>query len=228
MAVIYLVRHGQASWGKSDYDQLSSTGIAQSKHLGGILMKRIGRPDLVIAGAMQRHKQTAEHVLTHMGISAKWRTDPGWNEYDHQELIVRMNPKYKSRAYMLMDLARTLKPKETFQSFFEQALDRWVSGVHDDEYRESWPMFRQRVDESLNSILNQPAESTLVFTSGGAISATVKRLWNMPDSEWRKLNRVVTNASLTKIVVGRRGMHLSTFNDHGHFEGEHSRLLTYR
>lgn len=228
MAVIYLVRHGQASWGKSDYDQLSVTGIAQSKHLGGILMKRIGRPDLVIAGTMRRHKQTAEHVLTHMGISAKWQTDPGWNEYDHQELIVRMNPKYKSRTYMLMDLARTLKPKDAFQSFFEQALDRWVSGGHDAEYRESWPLFRQRIDESLNSILTQQADNTLVFTSGGAISATVRRLWNMPDSEWSKLNRVVANASLTKIVVGRRGMHLSTFNDHGHFEGEHSRLLTYR
>lgn len=228
MAVIYLVRHGQASWKKNDYDQLSSTGIAQSKHLGGVLIKRVGRPDLVIAGAMRRHKQTAEHVLTYMGVSAQWRTDPGWNEYDHQDLIVRMNPKYKSRAYMMMDLARTLKPKEAFQAFFEQALERWACGVHDDEYRESWPAFRQRVDDSLNSVLNHQADSTLVFTSGGVICATVKRLWNMPDSEWRKLNRVVVNASLTKIVIGRRGMHLSTFNDHGHFEGEHQRLLTYR
>lgn len=228
MAVIYLIRHGQASWGKADYDDLSATGIAQSQHLGGVLLKRIGRPDMIVAGNMRRHKQTAEHVLTHMGLSAEWRIDPGWNEYDHQELIIRQNPKYKSRAYMMADLARTLKPKEAFQSFFEKALDRWVSGVHDDEYRESWPMFRRRIDDSLNSIVNDQADSAMVFTSGGAISATVKRLWNMPDSEWRKLNRVVTNASVTKIVVGRRGMHLSTFNDHGHFEGEHRRLLTYR
>lgn len=228
MAVIYLIRHGQASWGKADYDDLSATGIAQSQHLGSVLLKRVGRPDMIVAGNMRRHKQTAEHVLTHMGLSAEWHTDPGWNEYDHQELIIRQNPKYKSRTYMMADMARTLKPKEAFQSFFEQALDRWVSGVHDHEYKESWPMFRQRVDDSLNSIVNYQVDSAMVFTSGGAISATVKRLWNMPDGEWRKLNRVVANASVTKIVVGRRGMHLSTFNDHGHFEGEHRRLLTYR
>lgn len=228
MPVIYLVRHGQASWGKADYDELSSNGIAQAQHLGGMLIKRIGRPDRVICGDMRRHQQTAEHALTHMGLSAEWSIDPRWNEYDHQELIIRHNPKYRNRAYMLADLARTLKPKEAFQEVFEQALDRWVSGVYDHEYRESWSAFRQRIDDGLNSAVNNDASTTMIFTSGGAISATVRRLWNMPDSEWRKLNRVIANASLTKIVVGRRGMHLSTFNDHGHFEGEHRHLLSYR
>ena len=54
MAVIYLIRHGQASWGKADYDDLSATGIAQSQHLGSVLLKRIGRPDM-----MQREDYTA-------------------------------------------------------------------------------------------------------------------------------------------------------------------------
>lgn len=228
MAVIYLVRHGQASWGKADYDDLSSQGIAQAQHLGGQLIKRIGRPDRVICGDMRRHQQTAEHALTHMGLSAEWLTDPRWNEYDHQELIIRLNPKYRNRAYMLADMARTLKPKEAFQQFFEQALDRWVSGAHDDDYQESWRAFCERVDDGLNGAVNSGGGTTLIFTSGGAISATVRRLWNMPDSEWRKINRVIANASLTKIVIGRSGLNLSTFNDHGHFEGEHRHLLSYR
>ena len=34
MGTIYLVRHGQASFGSDDYDQLSPLGEEQSWHLG--------------------------------------------------------------------------------------------------------------------------------------------------------------------------------------------------
>ena len=34
MTTIYLVRHGQASFGKSNYDELSENGEAQAKLLG--------------------------------------------------------------------------------------------------------------------------------------------------------------------------------------------------
>ena len=34
MPVIYLIRHGQASFGKEDYDQLSEPGWEQSRKIG--------------------------------------------------------------------------------------------------------------------------------------------------------------------------------------------------
>lgn len=229
MAAIYLIRHGQASWGKRDYDVLSDQGIAQASVLGKALAKRIGTPDKVIVGSMQRHRQTAEHTLQAMGTNIKWQEDKRWDEYDHQELITRHKPLYKSRVLMFADLARTLRPKEAFQEIFEKALQRWVNQQHDHEYRESWGDFMQRVNAGLTELAANPDnKTTLVFTSGGAISATVKTLWDMPDQEWMRLNRIITNASITKIVVGKRGLHLSTFNEHAHFEGEQRELLSYR
>ncbi len=228
MAAIYLIRHGQASWGKRDYDALSDQGVTQAMLLGSALAQRIDGPAHVIVGGMRRHRQTAERALKAMGIPRQWQEDVRWNEYDHQELIVKHKPLYKSRTLMLADLARTLRPKEAFQEIFEQALHRWVDRQYDHDYQESWPAFMQRVQQGLEAIAQSGHKNTLVFTSGGAISAVVKQLWNMPDSEWMRLNRVIANASITKVVVGKRGMHLSTFNEHPHFEGEQRDLLTYR
>ncbi|MEQ9737575.1 MAG: phosphoglycerate mutase family protein, partial [Algiphilus sp.] len=59
MGAIYLIRHGQASFGKADYDQLSSTGMQQASRLGEALSMRLPHPDVVVAGAMLRHQQTA-------------------------------------------------------------------------------------------------------------------------------------------------------------------------
>lgn len=229
MGAIYLVRHGQASFNKRDYDQLSPQGIEQSELLGLALKARIGAPDRVICGAMKRHRQTAQYSLAQMGLGNAWDTDERWNEYDHEELIVRHKPLYANRAIMLADLARTLKPREAFQAMFEEALDRWVGGDFDHEYREPWSAFRGRIHAALDDIVvNGRSTTTLVYTSGGAISAVVQRLWTLPEREWRKLNRVIANATVTKVVFGSRGAFLSTFNEHSHFEGEQQHLLTYR
>jgi len=251
MAAIYLIRHGQASWGKRDYDALSDQGIEQAKILGEALAQRIGSPDAVFCGGMRRHRQTAQYALTTMlgkriaeqpkGNNEYWREDSRWDEYDHQELIVRHKPLYKSHVVMLADLARTLRPREAFQEMFEHALNRWVDQLHDHEYKESWSGFTRRVNDGLADVAaasyaidsnadktEKKIDNTLVFTSGGAISAVVKSLWNMPDSEWMRLNRVIANASITKVVVGKRGLSLSTFNEHAHFEGAQRNMLSYR
>jgi len=39
-------------------------------------------------------------------------------------------------------------------------------------------------------------------------------------------NHVVVNAAITKVVSGRRGVSLISFNEHGHLEPD--QLVTYR
>jgi broad specificity phosphatase PhoE len=104
---------------------------------------------------------------------------------------------------------------------------RWISGQHDGQYAESWPDFNKRVDAALQTALERRCE-TVVFTSGGTISVIARLLWQIPDTSWPQVNRVIANASITKLVIGRSGLHLSTFNDHSPFEGSSRHLLTYR
>ena len=59
MTAIYLIRHGQASFGKAEYDCLSELGQKQATHLGASLKARAILFDKVIIGGMQRHQQTA-------------------------------------------------------------------------------------------------------------------------------------------------------------------------
>ena len=67
MSSILLVRHGQASFGAADYDDLSPTGHEQSRVLGAALAARGVGADLVVAGEMRRHAQTAASLLDGAG-----------------------------------------------------------------------------------------------------------------------------------------------------------------
>jgi hypothetical protein len=45
---------------------------------------------------------------------------------------------------------------------------------------------------------------------------------------WSRLSKVVVNSSVTKVLDGRRGTSLISFNDHSHLEAAGPELLSYR
>lgn len=230
MGAIYLVRHGQASFGKADYDKLSETGVEQALVLGKALRARVTQLDGAYAGAMHRHRQTAEHCLSTFGQPAELRINAGFNEFDHEEVVQRFKPAYANRLFMMADLARTLNPRRAFQQVFEQAVARWLGGEFDHEYAESWPAFQSRCVQALNDTVRElgPSKTALVFTSGGTITAICQHLLKIPDEHAFRLNHTLANAGVSKVIYGDRGVYLSTVNEHAHFEGVHRELITYR
>ena len=62
MGTLYLVRHGQASFGAADYDQLSDLGRRQSERLGRYWRERGITFDAVLTGTLRRHAQTWEGI----------------------------------------------------------------------------------------------------------------------------------------------------------------------
>ena len=230
MSVLLLVRHGQASWGAEDYDVLSERGERQSRILGEALAARGFRPDLVVQGSMRRHRQTAEAVSAGAGWDVPPVVDEGWDEFDHQQMLA-LHPTGVGEDEELT-AAR-------FQEWFEQATARWTEGRHAEEYDESFAAFGRRVEAALARTVERlgPRESGVVFTSGGPVSWVAAHLLTRAPSSarpsgdagaevWQRLNPVVVNASVTKLVVGRRGTTLVSFNDHAHLEA--AGLVTYR
>ncbi|MCW2781271.1 MAG: hypothetical protein JWR35_1720 [Marmoricola sp.] len=221
MGQLLLVRHGQASWGADDYDVLSSTGHEQSAVLGKALAARGILPDRIVHGTMRRHRETAESAgLVSAGVGQAV-VDPGWDEFDHVGMLAAHPADFEGR-----------KPsKAEFQEWFEAATDRWTSGVHAD-YAESFAAFTVRVDDALRRTAEATGSgTTIVFSSGGPISwATASLLADLPGGAtalWRKLNPVCVNSGVTRIVTGRRGLTLVSFNEHAHLDGR-PELLTYR
>ena len=71
MGNLYLVRHGQASFGKADYDNLSDLGRQQSLRLGQYFEHRRLAFDMVIMGSLRRHTQTWEAIAQGAGFDLK-------------------------------------------------------------------------------------------------------------------------------------------------------------
>lgn len=230
MSAIYLIRHGQASFGRSDYDKLSELGQQQATRLGEALRSRVPRVNTAITGDMRRHKQTAEACLRAMQLELKPSVDAGFNEFDHDELIVRYRPRYQNKLILGAELASTLRPKQAFQEMFAEAVARWLSAAHDSEYTESWSMFQARAFSALErlSASLESKQTAFVFTSAGTITAIFQRLLSIPQRDAFTMNWTMVNCGITKVIVGSRGMHLSSLNDHGHFEADAKRWITYR
>jgi broad specificity phosphatase PhoE len=230
MGAIYLIRHGQASFGSANYDQLSDLGHTQARVLGESLKIRVPQVDRVVTGTMQRHQATASSCLEAMGLSVPMAEHVGFNEFDHEQVIHRAEPRYVDNLVMMGEMAATGDPRRAFQSFFRTAVGRWVAGQHDDEYTESWRVFQQRCHAAMDDIIAQtgPSGTSLVFTSGGFISAICQRMLGIPDEHAFTINWTLVNAGVSKLVLGKQGAHLITINEHSHFEGPHAKLVTYR
>jgi broad specificity phosphatase PhoE len=90
MGTLYLVRHGQASLGASDYDQLSPLGQRQCQLLGEYWRSQGMRFDAVLCGGLKRHAQSLAAIGVGLGQAGDLPTTqirPGLNEYDSEALI---------------------------------------------------------------------------------------------------------------------------------------------
>nr|MBP8928961.1 histidine phosphatase family protein [Ottowia sp.] len=95
MGTLYLVRHGQASFGADDYDQLSDLGRRQSVRLGQYLRERYGdglRFNAVLTGTLRRQIGTWQGIAEGGGFDAPHVSWPGLNEYDSHAVISAIHP----------------------------------------------------------------------------------------------------------------------------------------
>lgn len=229
MSVLYLIRHGQASFGASDYDALSELGHRQSEVVGEALKARGVVSAYVVCGSMKRHQETASGCLGRLGLPLAWDEDPAWNEYDHEAILTALDPRFATRSGLAQSFAGEKDPRKAFQLVFERALTRWMSGEHSD-YSESWTQFCERVTAGLERVvarLNR-GETALAFTSGGPIGAIAKVLFQLSDAGAAGVSTTLTNASLTKLLKGSQGLRLSSLNEHGHLETAERDLISYR
>ena len=230
MGALYLIRHGQASFGSQNYDALSALGHQQGHVVGQALKARGVVPEVVVAGTMQRHQETARAALSAMALDVPMQVLAGVNEFDHENVIEVAQPRYADKALMMSEMAASGDPRRAFQTFFQDAVSRWVGGNHDAEYAEPWSVFKLRSVSALEDLIKlTPAKGqAVVFTSGGFISVICAHLLGLHDTQAFTINWTLANAGITKILVGRDGLHLVSINEHAHVEGANPSLLSYR
>ncbi|MCD4532999.1 histidine phosphatase family protein [Nocardioides sp. cx-169] len=209
MGTILLVRHGQAMTGAADYDLLSPLGEQQAGLVGSELDRRGTRPTRILSGTLRRQRQTAEGASLACGWGPAVESEPDWNEFDHSDVLeVAGHPGSPLDAALR---ERAVSPLDT-------AIPRWSSGLHDYAYAEPFTDFTTRVQRGLRRLAADlgAGETAVVFTSAGVIAWIAAALTSGGEPQWRALNRVVVNSSISKVVVGRRGTTLISYNEHAH------------
>jgi broad specificity phosphatase PhoE len=231
MAVIYLIRHGQASFGQDDYDCLSEQGTLQATHLGNSLAKRQITFDKVIIGGMLRHRQTADNCLQamqHSGTAAV--ADDAWNEYDHQNILAQLDPQFASPQGLRHYVSKQDNPHLALDKIIGKAFTRWVGSENDQDYAESWTAYQDRIHSALTRLIKKSddVKSIAVFSSGGPIALLSQQVLGVPAKNLMKLNWTLVNCGVTKLLSSRRGLTLSSLNEHTVFEGEFQNLISYK
>ncbi len=256
MAEIFLVRHGQASFGSEDYDQLSRLGVEQCRILG----QRKSSPNttagwkapVLVRGAMLRHQQSMQAFFDgYNGEQAEVRPSaeglddtgvgadlndielPELNEFDHEDVLHCAFPEYRDRATLVSTLAKEAKPKKAFHRLFQTSVTRWISGEYDKEYSESWPEFQLRVRQGLDRlremtrVIDHRQRPLVVFTSGGPISVILQEVLGLSDASAFAINENLANSGVTRLLTTDHKISASYINNFSHLE-DIPKLISYR
>ncbi|MCY1267022.1 Histidine phosphatase superfamily [compost metagenome] len=236
MGSIYLIRHGQASFGSSNYDQLSPTGVRQAEILGTHLASLGIQFDRCISGDLQRQRHTAEAALGRIaeaGIAIpQLEVDSAFNEFDADAVIRAHLPDLLDAEPQALHIMRNAaEHRAEFQRLFSLVVSRWISGEHEKDGLVSWQHFLEGVQDGLQRVLEQASgrEKIGIFTSGGTITAMLQLVTRVPPLNAFELNWQIVNTSLSRLKFRGDELALASFNSHVHLELLKSpELITYR
>jgi broad specificity phosphatase PhoE len=212
MGTLYLVRHGQASFGADDYDQLSDLGRRQSLRLGEYFAQKGVRFDGLIAGTLRRHKQTMAAILEGMNHAGEHLDWDGLNEYDSAAVIAAIHPHA---------LEKPDSPERYRHHFrlLRDGLAQWMAGVVSPRGMPSYTDFSAGVAGALDHVrANHYGQSVLVVTSGGPISTAVGLVLGTSPETTIELNMRIRNTAITEFAFNPKRHMLVSYNAIPHLE----------
>ena len=227
MATLYLVRHGQASLGAADYDQLSPLGERQCLRLGGYFDARGRRFGLVLRGTLRRHEQSLAAIAQGLGDGAELPAAlvmPGLNEYDSRAVVQAVHPQ---------PLGPILTPEDRRRHFrlLRQGLAAWIDGATQPAGMPSHADFAAGVRAALDHVREHAATAdgdVLLVSSGGPIATAVAQVLGMPALGAIELNLQLRNTAITEFDVYPRRHALKSFNHLPHLDdAEAADWITY-
>ncbi|MEE4277532.1 MAG: histidine phosphatase family protein [Halieaceae bacterium] len=235
MASIYLIRHGQASFGSENYDRLSALGETQAELIGAHLARTGVRFDAAYSGTLERQRRTATLALQAQEDAPALQIDERLDEVRNDEHLEYLLPRVLEKRPELQELIDAgLNSSKRFQKIIEAVFNYWVSPECTEEAIQSWEDYSSGVQSMLRDIINAQGagRSTAVFTSGGTIAVFVAAVLGLPGSRTYQFYEPVFNCSITQLFYSRDRVSLSYFNDCGFLRqlsaerGE--QLVTYR
>ena len=213
MGTLYLVRHGQASFGADDYDQLSDLGRRQSVRLGEYFAARGLQFDALIAGTLRRHKQTLAGILEGMQRGGEHLAWEGLNEYDSGAVIAAIHPEP-------LDKPDTPERYRHHFRLLRDGLAQWMAGATRPQGMPEYPAFVAGVAGALDHVrTHHYGRNVLIVSSGGPIATAVGHVLRTPPEVTIELNMRIRNTAVTEFAFTPKRHMLVSYNGVPHLDG---------
>ncbi|HMS75552.1 histidine phosphatase family protein [Gordonia sp. (in: high G+C Gram-positive bacteria)] len=230
MGAIYIVRHGQAdpsAYGVAEaadssvpIGSLTDTGVMQAKLSGALLSSLVAKVDAAFTGTLPRQQQTLAAVLEQFPGAPAPVVEAGWDEYEIPDL---------TGAATVDDF----RDGAAYQRLLDARLGEWIDGtlaLPEGSSHETYAAYRERIRNAARAAAAEAGsgKTVLVASSAGTITALIAELWQVPDAHWPVLARTMVNASVTKLISGRSGLSVISFNEHAHLADLDGGVTTFR
>jgi broad specificity phosphatase PhoE len=230
VSTLYVIRHGQASFGAKDYDVLTDLGREQARRLGAWLAGR--GIDAVYTGPRRRHRDTADLLCRAHGGCPEPVEVAGLDEYPAEVIMRRALPQLLATDPRAREIFGGDPPgpvdSEKFQALFEEVMNGWVRGAHDHPEVESFAAFSARVTDALRGIIAGAGRgrTLLVSTSAGPVAIALQMTLDLAGPVALRQSWVVANTAITEIKFRDDEVTLVSFNGTPHLPERP--LITYR
>lgn len=225
MGTLYLVRHGQASFGAADYDRLSELGQRQCERLGAWFRSRGVAFDAVLTGTLKRHAQSLAAIEAGLGARHEAQAWTGLDEYDSEAVV---------RAVHAGALPAPDTPEAVRQHFrlLRQGLAAWMAGRAQPAGLPPHADWAAAIVAALDHVRAQHADgAVLVVSSGGPIAHAVGHVLGLGPDAVIDLNLHLRNSAVSEFKVHPRRHTLIAFNALPHLDAlpapEHDAWVTY-
>ncbi len=256
MGTLYLVRHGQASFGAEDYDQLSALGQRQSVRLGEYLGGKALKFDAVLTGTLRRHAQTWAGIAEGMGLQAQIPNGAGAHGRSAGPPQARPAPAGGSAAHAVASVGAHIEwpglneydshavieavhpqplPKpdspEGYRHHFRllrDGLAQWMAGVVSPRGMPEYVDFVHGITSALDHVRHNYTGNVLLVSSGGPIATAVGHILGSPPEKTIELNMRIRNSALTEFAFNPKRHMLLTYNTLPHLDhADYADWVTY-
>jgi broad specificity phosphatase PhoE len=215
MGNLYLVRHGQASFGAADYDNLSDLGHQQAVRLGEYFKAKGLQFDGVLMGTLRRHAQTYAGICKGADMNMQAREWAGLNEYDSEAVVKTVHSEPLSAEHSPENYRHHFRLLKT-------GLAAWMNGSAQPAGMPSYPDFVSGITSALDHVREQftanEHSKVLIVSSGGPISTAVGHVLGTSAETTIELNLRIRNSSVTEFAFTPKRHMLVTYNTLPHLE----------
>lgn len=235
MTELVVVRHGQASFGAENYDELSALGREQSRALGEWLAEAGNAPfDVVLTGTLVRHRDTLAELAAVLAARGAPLPEPsvlpGLDEFDHRAVFGAYARRHADHPDVRAAAGGLSRDAHAMYRFLREGLVAWVEGRLDGDVPEAWPAFRARIAAAAQQLATRTAGArrALVVTSGGVMSQLAQLALELPDARAVELNLTIRNSAVAEFHHSDGALRLASWNTLPHLAAPSRRgLWTY-